>query len=91
MSDRVKVVIGMCIVPEGTKGFADFGICYHNLPYDKLVAVEQAFASEADSINEGLKPLVKKLVAMGLQEVEVRNGAPKANYGENPNGVIPSR
>jgi hypothetical protein len=72
--DRYKVVIGMSIVKEGTPGFADFGISYHNLPYDMMVQVEAAMAKHADAINEGLKPLVADLVGMGVEEAKVRKG-----------------
>lgn len=73
--DRYKVVIGMSIVKEGTPGFADFGIVYSNMPYDKMVAVEAALARHADKVNEGLKPLVEELVGMGVMEAEVRKTA----------------
>lgn len=73
--DRYKVVIGMSIVKEGNPGFADFGIVYHNMPYDKMVAVEAALSKHADTVNEGLKPLVEELVAMGVMEAELRKGS----------------
>lgn len=83
MADKFKVTIGMSVNKEGSPDFFDGGLVYHNMPYDKVVAVEGVFAKHAAAITEAMGPLVADLVAMGVAEIDA-----KAFEGNGPNGVI---
>ncbi|MCB1819705.1 MAG: hypothetical protein KDI77_17445 [Gammaproteobacteria bacterium] len=86
MADKFKVTIGMSVNKEGSPDFFDGGLVYHNMPYDKVVAVEGVFAKHAAAITEAMGPLVADLVAMGVAEIDERDGGVVEDRG--PNGVI---
>lgn len=85
MGDKFKVTIGMSVAKEGAPDFFDGGLVYHNMPYDKVVAVEAVFAKYAATMAQAMEPIVQELVAMGVAEAEARA---VAETGKTPNGTI---
>ncbi|MCP5353179.1 MAG: hypothetical protein H6926_08365 [Chromatiales bacterium] len=83
MGDKFKVTIGMSVNKEGSPDFFDGGLVYHNMPYDKVVAVEAVFAKYAAALTQAMEPIVQELVAMGVAEAEARAAVPTV-----PNGAI---
>lgn len=89
MSDedkRYRVNIGLSVTKQEYPGFADFGITYEMMDYEKVVEVEEVFNRHADTILEAMKPMREELVALGTMEVESRKeggtGKPAAKAGK---------
>ena len=73
MADKFKVTIGMSVNKRVRRTF-DGGLVYHNMPYDKVVAVEGVFRQTCRCDHRGNGPLVADLVAMGVAEIDERDG-----------------
>lgn len=86
MSDekRYNVTIGLSIVKAGTPAYADFGLRYANMKYDDVVEIERIVSANATTLQQGLEPILKELIAMGYSKAEVRK-AEAAKVEATPN------
>ena len=85
LDSRYRVNIGLSIVKQEYPGFADFGITYENMDYEKTVQVEAAFDRHADAILTAMKGLREELVAMGVMEAErIKEEVEKADKPARP-------
>lgn len=76
--DRYRVVVGLSIVPNDAAGFSDFGLVYHDMPYNLMVQVEGVFAQHAEVIQKAMGPMIEDLVAMGVMRIEEKEQKAKS-------------
>ena len=78
---RYRVVLGLSIVDEGTPGFNDNGIVYHDMPYELMVQVQSEVAQQMDNVLGGMKPLIARLIELGFQRANELKGQPQKRPG----------
>ena len=67
---RYAVTVGVCILPADVKSVTDVGLRYGKLRYEDMVAVEGVLAKHKASLDAALEPIIKDMIAMGVEQSE---------------------
>lgn len=80
MSRKLRLTIGLSIVPEDAPGFADHGLTYYGLSKLDATRIEDLFNSHKAEILAGMDGLIDDLVKVGYADAAEES----ENRGKSP-------